>query len=81
MHPAILRSRTVAAVVVAFGLLAAACSSPGDAEVPSTNADSSQASPSDRPLAPDFTMALESGGTFTLSEAQTPVYLVFWAEW
>ncbi|MGD2102411.1 MAG: hypothetical protein PVG83_09265 [Acidimicrobiia bacterium] len=36
---------------------------------------------SDRPLAPDFTLALGDGGTYTLSEGTKPVYLVFWAEW
>lgn len=35
----------------------------------------------DRPVAPDFTLSLESGGEFVLSEAGKPVYLVFWAEW
>lgn len=35
----------------------------------------------DRPVAPDFTLTLGSGGTFTLSEEQRPVYMVFWAEW
>jgi hypothetical protein len=36
---------------------------------------------SDRPLAPDFTLELGDGGSFTLSEGEKPVYLVFWAEW
>ena len=36
---------------------------------------------SDRPLAPAFTLQLGDGGTYTLSEAAKPVYLVFWAEW
>jgi hypothetical protein len=35
----------------------------------------------DRPIAPDFSLALGSGGTFVLSEESRPVYLVFWAEW
>jgi hypothetical protein len=37
----------------------------------------------DGPPAPDFTLALEdpAGETFTLSEEQKPVYMVFWAEW
>lgn len=35
----------------------------------------------DRELAPDFTLALADGTTFTLSDAGRPVYLVFWAEW
>ncbi len=33
------------------------------------------------PAAPDFTLALGDGGTYTLSEGAKPVYLVFWAEW
>lgn len=36
---------------------------------------------SDRPLAPDFTLELGDGGSYTLSEGAKPVYLVFWAEW
>lgn len=35
----------------------------------------------DGPPAPDFTLALETGGEFTLSAEEKPVYLVFWAEW
>jgi len=36
---------------------------------------------SGRPVAPDFTLPLGDGGTFTLSQGAKPVYLVFWAEW
>jgi hypothetical protein len=36
---------------------------------------------SDRPLAPDFTLELAGGDSYTLSEGAKPVYLVFWAEW
>lgn len=36
---------------------------------------------SGRPLAPEFTLVLGDGGTYTLSEGAKPVYLVFWAEW
>ena len=36
---------------------------------------------SDRPLAPDFTLELGDGGSYTLSEGEKPVYMVFWAEW
>lgn len=36
---------------------------------------------SDRPLAPDFTLELGDGGSYTLSAGSKPVYLVFWAEW
>ncbi|HSG79376.1 MAG TPA: hypothetical protein VLD62_07350 [Acidimicrobiia bacterium] len=31
--------------------------------------------------APDFTLSLGEGGSFTLSDEQKPVYMVFWAEW
>ena len=37
--------------------------------------------PPDGPPAPDFTMALADGGTFTLSEQAMPVYMIFWADW
>jgi len=37
--------------------------------------------PPDGPPAPDFTMALADGGTFTLSEQSMPVYMIFWADW
>lgn len=33
------------------------------------------------PDAPDFTMALADGDTFTLSEEAKPVYMIFWADW
>ena len=33
------------------------------------------------PDAPDFTLALGEGGSFTLSDEHRPVYLLFWAEW
>ena len=33
------------------------------------------------PEAPDFTMALGDGGSFTLSEEAKPVYMIFWADW
>lgn len=33
------------------------------------------------PSAPDFTLALEPGGEFVLSQEVKPVYMVFWAEW
>ncbi len=37
--------------------------------------------PPDGPPAPDFTLALGDGRSFTLSEETRPVYMVFWAEW
>jgi hypothetical protein len=36
---------------------------------------------SGRPVAPEFSLELGNGGTYTLSEGARPVYLVFWAEW
>ncbi len=36
---------------------------------------------SDRPIAPDFTLSLGGGGSYTLSEGTKPVYMIFWAEW
>lgn len=33
------------------------------------------------PVAPDFSLVLADGSTFTLSEGSRPVYMVFWAEW
>ncbi len=35
----------------------------------------------DGPAAPDFSLVLSDGSTFTLSEGSKPVYMVFWAEW
>lgn len=32
-------------------------------------------------VAPDFSLALGDGSTFTLSEEARPVFMVFWAEW
>lgn len=32
-------------------------------------------------LAPDFTLTLGDGSSYTLSADPRPVYLVFWAEW
>ena len=43
--------------------------------------DDATTTTSDRPLAPEFTLELGGGGTYTLSEGSKPVYMVFWAEW
>lgn len=62
-------------------------STPSTDAPPTGGSDSSTSStdapkpPPDGPVAPNFTMALESGGSFTLSDAAKPVYMVFWAEW
>ena len=47
----------------------------------STLAPDPSVSKPDGPVAPDFTLALASGESFTLSDAAKPVYMVFWAEW
>ena len=43
--------------------------------------DGTTSTTSGRPIAPDFTLELGAGGSYTLSEGEKPVYLVFWAEW
>lgn len=53
----------------------------GEDTTTSTSATESTGTTSDRPLAPDFTLELGDGGTYTLSDGAKPVYLVFWAEW
>jgi hypothetical protein len=72
-----------------------ATSIPGAIEAPTTSAatgsiteTTSGVSPAERapsgvegPVAPDFSLVLADGSTFTLSEASRPVYMVFWAEW
>lgn len=61
---------------------------PGSNEAPGTTqaaaTDSTAATEPPRtegPEAPDFTTILADGSTFSLSEHDKPVYLVFWAEW
>ena len=63
--------RRASLLIVVFALVVAACAGgPDDA-----------AAPVDGTPAPDFTLALGDGGEFTLSAAEKPVYLIFWAEW
>jgi hypothetical protein len=52
-------------------------------EAPSTTTADAQTTTtlSDRMVAPDFTLELGTGGSYTLSQSEKPVYLVFWAEW
>ena len=52
-----------------------------DGTTTTTEAPGATTALSDRPLAPDFTLELGDGGSYTLSEGAKPVYLVFWAEW
>ncbi|MGF1617417.1 MAG: hypothetical protein ACFCU2_06360 [Acidimicrobiia bacterium] len=56
-----------------------ATSPPGAGETTTSLGESSTTS--DRDLAPDFTLELGDGGSYTLSDGARPVYLVFWAEW
>ena len=49
-------------------------------ETPETP-ETAPALPDDAPPAPDFTLALDDGSEFVLSDEQKPVYVVFWAEW
>jgi hypothetical protein len=58
---------------------------PDSAEEPAptttTTAPEATETTSGRPSAPDFSLELGEGGTYTLSGGAKPVYLVFWAEW
>ena len=54
----------------------------GDGETTTTTGgEETTTTASGRDVAPDFTLQLGDGGTYTLSEGAKPVYLVFWAEW
>lgn len=46
-----------------------------------SGADATTTTDSGRPAAPDFTLELGEGGSYTLSEGTKPVFMVFWAEW
>lgn len=56
-------------------------SSQPDPEGTTTTESGETTTTSDRERAPDFTLALGEGGTYTLSEGTKPVFMVFWAEW
>jgi hypothetical protein len=63
---------------------APAAEAPGSPEAtqPATGEPSAHpAIPDDAADAPDFTLLLGDGTSYTLSEDPKPVYLVFWAEW
>ena len=56
---------------------------PGTTDPPDTTQaeDEADSPTADLPAAPDFTLELGTGGEYTLSSTDNPVYLVFWAEW
>ncbi len=64
-------------LVVLLTLVAAAC---GGATEPTGSVAGNHLS-GKTDLAPDFSITLDDGSTFVLSEATRPTYLVFWAEW
>jgi hypothetical protein len=81
--------RRIAPLGLALALLGYAC---GDGAVDETTSSTTTVATttttaeatttlSGRPIAPDFTLQLGDGGSYTLSEGARPVYLVFWAEW
>ncbi|MDX1469039.1 MAG: hypothetical protein R3258_06830 [Acidimicrobiia bacterium] len=53
----------------------------GFATTTTTEVGSPTTASPNRDAAPDFTLQLGDGGSYTLSEGAKPVYLVFWAEW
>lgn len=70
------------ALFVATALFLGACggaATPTETTVPSTS-ETTTATEAPVP-APDFTLALADGSSFTLSEEAKPVFMVFWAEW
>lgn len=65
--------------LVASMVVIAACATAGDTSEDA--AGTSQQQPASARQAPDFSLELGDGGTFTLSEETRPVFMVFWAEW
>ena len=53
----------------------------GGAETSTTASTTEPAPQVEGPAAPDFVLALADGSSFSLTDEQKPVYLVFWAEW
>jgi len=70
---------SVPAVLIALG--AAACGGSSTPEATTTGEGAATTTTVSGLLAPDFSLDLADGTTFTLSAEQKPVYLVFWAEW
>lgn len=75
---------TAAPTTTVGGTAPSTTEAPGTTSGPTTTgapAETTTRVPPDGEPAPDFTLALGDGGTFTLSDEQKPVYMIFWAEW
>jgi multidrug efflux pump subunit AcrA (membrane-fusion protein) len=82
--------RRLATITVLGGLLLAACtgsSSDVESNAPAVAAADVQVantpptSQADGIVVPNFSLTLADGQPFDLAAADTPVYLMFWAEW
>lgn len=77
------------AAVAGLALFVSACGDTAGPTAPTTEAPAATPAPGPAatdarpqgPAAPDFELALGTGGSFSLSAEQKPVYMVFWAEW
>lgn len=67
-------------VWLTLGVLVAACGAEPTAEL-SPDGPTTQQAPDEVMPAPEFSLELGDGGTFTLSEETRPVFMIFWAEW
>ena len=72
--------RRIPWLICAFALVVAACGGSPPAVGVEVSPPESTAG-AQGPAAPDFELALDDGGTFSLGAEQKPVYMVFWAEW
>ena len=61
--------------------LASGTSNPEATTPASTTLPAPTTSQPEREAAPDFTLQLGNGSTFTLSAEPRPIFMVFWAEW
>ena len=79
-------------LLLAFSLVAVACSPAADepsvvedgvgsSTTQAGSQDASGGEAPEGPEAPNFTLALASGDSFTLYDEAKPVYMIFWAEW
>ena len=74
---------SVTAPDIAPGPTATTAATPSTSESPTTTSTptTTMRQRPDGEDAPDFTLELGQGDSFTLSLEQKPVYMVFWAEW